>query len=390
MPLTAIRQMPAETSAGYQQPARPQQKTIIQKKTIIQRFNFSVELGPGKKDILNFTNQLSVMIKAGISLPEAMESIAEQIENRKFKGIIFDLKHRIEAGESFSQALSRHRAVFRDIYVNMVAASEMSGSLTSMLQKLAGYIDQELQTRSQVIGAMVYPGIIAFMAVTCTTFLLIFVLPKFTAIFAGKENMLPKPTVMIMALSLFLRTYWIAILVAIGAAVGGLVFAIRTVTGRFWWDKIKLVVPIMKTLCHCLYITRGLHTMGVLINAGVPILDALNITAGVSGNVHYKNMWRNVHNSVRQGRKIAQSLTDNPLLPVSVIQMIRSGEESGTLGEVLWDISEFYQRKLKTTIKVVTSMIEPLMIVVMGVVVGFVAMAIILPIFKMSAVVSGH
>ena len=168
--------------------------------------DFSVEFGPSKKDVLGFTNQLSIMVKAGISLPEAIGSIAGQVKNAKFKLVLNDLKNRIEAGESFSQALSAHKNVFSDIYINMIAASEMSGSLTSMLQKLAGYIDQELQTRSQVVGSMVYPIIIAVMAVGCTTFLLTFVLPRFTELFVGKEHLLPKPTVMIMAISSFLRT----------------------------------------------------------------------------------------------------------------------------------------------------------------------------------------
>ena len=362
-----------------------------QEQTLSQKImNFSVEFGPSKKDVLSFTNQLSIMVRAGISLPEAMESIAAQVENKKFKAVITDIKNRIEAGESFSQALSKHRKIFKDIYINMISASEMSGSLSSMLRRLADYIDQELQTRSQVIGAMVYPMIIATMAISCTTFLLTFVLPKFTELFVGKEDMLPKPTIAIMAISAFLRGYWYAVLGGIIAAIVGLVFAIKTIRGRLIWDKAKLLVPLIKTLCRCLYITRGLHAMGVLINAGVPILDTIVITAEVSGNIHYKNMWRHVHDSVRKGKKISQSFGSGQLLPASVIQMIRSGEDSGTLGSVLEEVSEFYQRQLKDTIKIVTSMIEPLMIVLMGVMVGFIAMAILLPIFKISSMASGH
>ncbi len=354
-----------------------------------QMSGFSVEFGPSLKDVLNFTNQLAIMVKAGIALPEAMESIAVQVENKKFRRIIFDLKNRIEAGESFSQALAKYPDVFRHFYVNMIAAAELSGSLSMMLRKLADYIDQELQTRSQVVGAMIYPAIIAFMAVTCTTFLLVFVLPRFTGIFAGKEHMLPKPTIIIMAVSSFLKHYWPGVLAGLAVLIGGFVFGIRTKVGRFWWDKAKLVLPLMKTLCNCLYITRSFHAMGVLVNAGVPILDTLAITAQVSGNIHYKTMWYTVHTSVKQGKKIAQSFGPKPLLPSCAIQMIRSGEESGTLGQVLEDVSEFYSRQLSATIKIVTSMIEPIMIIIMGLLVGFIAMAIVLPIFKMSRMV-GH
>ncbi|MGA2914908.1 MAG: type II secretion system F family protein [Sedimentisphaerales bacterium] len=349
---------------------------------------FSFEFGPSRKDVLNFTNQLSVMVKAGMSLPESIESIARQIDNKKFRRILLDIKCRIEAGESFSQSLAVYPDIFGQLYINMIAAAEMSGSLSLMLRKLSDYIDQELQTRSQVIGAMVYPIIIAIMAVACTTFLLIFILPKFTALFAGKEYMLPKPTIIIMAVSNFLKHYWPAVLAGIAVLIGGFVFGIRTKTGRFWWDRVKLTLPLMKTLCNSLYITRSLHAMGVLVNAGVPILNTLVITAQVSGNIHYKLMWYSVHTSVKQGKKIAQSFGPKPLLPNSVIQMIRSGEDSGTLGQVLEDVSEFHSRQLKAVIKMVTSMIEPIMIVVMGFVVGFIAMAIVLPIFKMSAMVA--
>lgn len=351
--------------------------------------NFSIDFGPSKKDVLNFSNQLSVMIKAGISIHDALESIGEQMDNPKFKKIILAIKTDVEAGQSFSQALGKYPDVFNNLYVNMMAAAEVSGSLASMLEQLAHYLDQEAETRSQVRGAMVYPCIIAFMAVSVTVFLLTFVLPRFTAIFAGKEQYLPKPTKLIMAMSAFLRGDWYFIVPAIGIGIWGFLFFIHTEAGRFWWDKVKLIVPIIKKLCRSLYISRSLHTMGVLTGAGVPILDTLSITSEISGNAHYRKMWVNVHDSVRQGQKIATSLATSPLLPSSVVQMIRSGEDSGKLAEVLRDISEFYARELKATIKAVTAMIEPIMIMLMGVVVGFIAMSIILPIFKMSSLVMG-
>ncbi|MHC4061048.1 MAG: type II secretion system F family protein [Planctomycetota bacterium] len=351
--------------------------------------NFRVEFGPGRKDILSFTNQLAVMIRAGISLQDALESIAEQNENTKFRAIIFDLKKQIEEGKSFSQALALHRGVFSNLYINMVAAAEISGSLSSMLQKLAEYLDQEAETRSQVRGAMVYPIIIAVMAVSVTIFLLCFVLPRFTAIFAGKEHLLPTPTKILMATSGFLRGSWFIVVPVIGFGFVGFFYFIRTDVGRLWWDKTKLVVPLLKTLCRSLYITRSLHTMGVLTSAGVPILDTISITAQISGNILYRDMWFGVQTEVRQGKKIASSLSGSNLMPNNVVQMIRSGEDSGTLADVLRDVSEFYARELRTVIKTVTSMIEPIMIVLMGVLVGFIAMSIILPIFKMSSAVTG-
>ncbi len=350
---------------------------------------FRVECGPSRKDILNFTNQLAVMVRAGISLQDSLESIAGQNDNQKFKLVIIDLKNRIEAGQSFSQALAEHPQTFSDLYINMVAAAEISGSLSSMLQKLAEYLDAETETRSQVRGAMVYPIIIALMAVSVTIFLLCFVLPRFTAIFAGKEHLLPAPTKALMASSAFLRSYWFLILPAIGALFWAFWYFVGTKDGRLWWDKTKLSLPLIKTLCQNLYITRSMHTMGVLTRAGVPILSTISITAQIAGNVLYRNMWLGVYEEVRQGKKIASSLAQHNLMPNNVVQMIRSGEDSGTMSDVLRDVSNFYARELKTAIKTVTSMIEPIMIVLMGVLVGFIAMSIILPIFRMSSIVMG-
>jgi len=367
---------------------RPIGRTVQQQKTAMDRIKkFRVEFGPSRKDILNFTNQLAVMIRAGISLQDSLESIAEQNDNEKFKTIIIDLKEHIEEGSSFSQALAEHPQVFSNLYINMVAAAEVSGSLSQMMQKLAAYLDSEAETRSQVKSAMVYPIIIAVMAVAVTVFLLCFVLPRFTAIFAGKEHLLPKPTVILMATSVFLRNYWFFIVPAVCAGIWVFWHFIGTQSGRRWWDKTKLRLPLIKTLCRSLYITRSLHTMGVLTRAGVPILDTISITAQISGNVLYKGMWLGVHEEVRQGKKIASSLGRYNLMPPNVVQMIRSGEDSGTMSDVLNDVSEYYARELKTVIKTVTSMIEPIMIVIMGVLVGFIAMSIILPIFRMSSIV---
>ena len=394
---TAVAEKPQNDKAPWEQSKRPRESAPkpsysarkMKQKGWEQVSQFRVEFGPSRKDILNFTNQLAVMIRAGISLQDSLESIGEQNENTKFKAVIFDLKNRIEAGQSFSQALAEHPQVFSDLYINMVAAAEISGSLSGMLQKLAEYLDNEAETRSQVRGAMVYPIIIAVMAVVVTIFLLCFVLPRFTAIFTGKEHLLPTSTKVLMASSAFLRSYWFVILPAIGAGFWGFWYFVGTEDGRKWWDKTKLSLPLIKSLCQNLYITRSMHTMGVLTKAGVPILNTISITAQIAGNVLYKKMWLGVFEEVRQGKKIASSLSQHNLMPSNVVQMIRSGEDSGTMSDVLRDIANFYARELKTAIKTVTSMIEPIMIVIMGVLVGFIAMSIILPIFKMSSVVMG-
>ena len=351
------------------------------------RQQFSLSFGPGLKDVQNFTSQLAVMIRAGISLRSAIEGISEQTPNAKFKEMLLQMKKDIEGGRQFSDALMRYQKTFSPLYINMVKASELSGGFSKMLERIAIYLDQQIDTRNQVRGAMIYPAIIGFMAVSVTIFLLAFVLPRFTTLFAGKERLLPAPTKLLMAMSDFMINYWYILIAIVVATAWSISLTLKTEWGQLWFDKAKLSVPIFKKLFRALYISRSLHTMGQLINAGVPMLDTLAITADISGNIYYKRMWRSVYGAVKQGKKIAAPLQRSTLLPKSVVQMISAGEESGKLGEVLDQVSDYYARELRAVIKTVTAMIEPLMIVIMGAVVGFIAMSIILPIFKMSSLV---
>jgi type IV pilus assembly protein PilC len=348
----------------------------------------SFEMGPGLRDVLAFTNQLAVMIKAGINIRNAIAGIAEGVKNNKFRAIIYQIKADVEAGQPFSEALSKYPRTFSPLYVNMVRASELSGNLGHMLKRLSDYLDHQADTRRMVIGAMVYPCIIGLMAVITTTVLLTFVLPKLMPLFAGKEEHLPSVTKAVMGISTFLTGFWWLVLIGLAGLITGHVFWIRTETGRRVWDRVKIKFPLMGRMCRALYISRGLSTMGELVSAGVPMLETLNITADVSGNVHYKEMWKGVHDSVQRGGKIVEPLAAQTLLPPNVVQMIGSGEESGNLGDVLGDVSDFYGRELKATVKTVTSMIEPIMIIVMGVIVGFIVASILLPIFKLSSVMA--
>jgi type IV pilus assembly protein PilC len=367
----------------------PTQSAALHAKSIKQKLSaLNVGSGPSQKDVLDFTTQLAVMIRAGISIRAALDGIAEQTDNVGFRNILYQLKNDVESGKQFSEAIAKHPKQFSLLYVNMVKASEMSGSFAKMLDRIAAYMTQQIETRKMVIGAMIYPGVIATMAVGVTIFLLTFVLPKFGQVFKGKEELLPWATNFLMGLSKWLVTFWYIPLAATVAGVFGLILFAKTDFGRLTLDRLKLGLPIFRNMFRSLYISRGLHTMAELLNAGVPMLDTLKITGDISGNQLYKAMWRSVAKSVKEGKKIAQPLQRSGLLPKAVVQMISAGEESGKLGEVLSEISAFYARQLKDNIKAVTSMIEPIMIIVMGGIVGFIAMAIILPIFKMSSVVS--
>lgn len=345
--------------------------------------------GPTQKDVLDFTVQLAVMVRAGINLRLALDGIADQVKNPRFRRIIQQIRADIEAGKSFSEAISRFPKLFNPLYVNMVKASEMSGSFAKMLDRIAAFIAQQIETRKMVVGASIYPGVIATMAIGVTVFLLTFVLPRFGMVFEGKEEILPGPTKMLLGLSEWMVNNWVLLIGMVVAAIIGLLFALKTDVGQLWLDRTKLVAPLFKRMFRALYVSRSLQTMGELLNAGVPVLDSVSVTGDISGNRLYQNLWKRVHSAVREGRKLHEELDGSPLLPGSVVQMVAAGEESGRLGEVLEEVAEFYQRALRDAIKTMTSMIEPILIVIMGSIVGFIAMAIILPIFKMSSLVSG-
>src|SRR5437868_1915133 len=265
------------------------------------KLNFSFSFGPGAKDVQNFTSQLAVMIRAGISIRAAIEGISEQAPNPKFREMLVQMKKDVESGKQFSDALLRYPKIFSPLYINMVKASELSGGFSRMLDRIAAYLCQQIETMSMVRGAMIYPGIIGTMAIGTTIFLLTFVLPRFMTIFKGKEAALPAPTKLLLAMSNFMTHYWYVLLAAVIMTVWGFILMLRTDWGRLWWDKVKLTVPLFKKMFRALYISRSMHTMGQLINAGVPMLDTIAITAEIAGNSLYKRMWRAVYASVEAG-----------------------------------------------------------------------------------------
>jgi type IV pilus assembly protein PilC len=349
--------------------------------------SFRIEFGPSLKDIQAFTNQLAVMLKAGINIRDAIDAIADQVPNLRFQTVLREVRSDVESGLPLSDALAKHPKVFSQLYINMVHASEMSGSLSQMLGRISEHLSNQIETRSMVRGAMIYPAILGVMAIVTTVFLLVFVLPQFTKLFADKEALLPKPTIMLMAMSSFMRNQWYIVVGVLLTLIGALIAALQTERGKIGLDHFKLHVPIMKRMFRALYISRSVHTMGELLSAGVDMLGTLEITAAVSGNAVYKKMWLTVRDSVQQGDRLSTTLDEIGILPKNVIQMVAAGEESGKLGHVLTEVADYYQKELRGTIKAVTGMIEPIMIILMGFVVGFIAMSIILPIFKMSSLV---
>jgi type IV pilus assembly protein PilC len=320
------------------------------------------------------------MIRAGISIRAALEGIADQTENPGFREDPPGIKNDVESGKQFSEAIAPHPKLFNPLYVNMVRASEMSGSFAKMLDRIAAYIGQQIETRKMVIGAMIYPGIIATMAVGVTVFLLTFVLPKFGAVFKGKEDVLPWPTLFLMGLRMVSGGGRCS--AAVSSSSGLWLFS--KTRSAAWLDKSSSPCRSCSRMFRALYISRSLQTMGELVNAGVPMLDTLPITGDISGNQLYKKMWRRVHASSSRARRSRSRCRSTSLLPKAVVQMIAPARSPVSSARCSTRSRSFtrgscgqHQGRHRHD-RADHDRHD-------GWIVGFIAMAIILPIFKMSS-----
>ncbi len=338
-----------------------------------------------KKELLQFTDQLALLTDTGVSLAQAMQTIAEQESHPRLRRVLAQLLEKLEQGEDFSQALEQFPKLFGPTYITLVRAGEATGLMSQMLARVADYLRAELDTRRKIRAAMAYPCVMALMAVGVTVFLLTYVMPKFTPLFASRGMNLPLPTRVVLAISNALTGYWWAWLLALAAGGVGLGWVLRTEAGRWHWDGLKLRLPVLGPLVQRVILSRSLRTLGVLLNCGVPLLEALKLTSQVSGNRRYQAAWDEVIEEVTTGKEIHTVLQQGALFPPMLVRMIATGEETGRLDEVLDRVSLHYDREIEAALKTATSLIEPLMIGVMGVVVGGIGLALMLPIFKLSS-----
>jgi len=337
-----------------------------------------------RTDIIYVTNQLAIMVDTGITLSVALNGIIEQESNPALRAVLTELRDAVEAGEDFSTALGRYPHLFDKTYRALVKASEATGTLGTMLDRIGNYLRKQMETRGKVRAAMAYPAVMLVLAVGVTIFLLTYILPKFTPLFKSKGTELPGPTKMMMALSDGMIHHWYLWLLAAAAAVVGWVLFRRTPLGRRAVDWVKINSPIIGPMMRKVIIGRSLHTLGTMLQNGVGVLDALRLAGEVSGNVFYEELWNQVLEEVTGGRRICEVLRGSTLFPKVLVQMIASGEETGKLDQVLERIGIYYDREVETAIKAATSLIEPIMISVMGAVVGTIGLALLLPIFSLS------
>jgi type IV pilus assembly protein PilC len=342
-----------------------------------------------RDDVIHFTHQMSVMIETGVTLGEALESVAGQAGNEHLRAVLQDVSDAVQSGQSFSRALARHPRVFPALMVSMVTASETSGTMGTMLQRVSGYLTKERNTLRSVRGAMTYPIVMTVVALAVTVFLLIFVLPRFGRIYADRGALLPGPTRVMLGASELITTYWYVWIPSIGALIGGLIYVCCQPWGRRGMDWLKLHTPILGPMFERLYLTRACRTMGTMISAGVPMLDMVAIVKDVTKNSYYEELWDAVDGQLRQGCQLSSALFASPLIPNPVSRMVHSGEKAGRLGPVMDKIAEFAEHDFDESVKRVTEFIEPAMVTLMGLLIGFVAISLLLPIFSVGRVMAG-
>ncbi|MEM7626853.1 MAG: type II secretion system F family protein [Planctomycetota bacterium] len=342
-----------------------------------------------RSQIISFAHQLAVMVETGVPISEALHCIADQADTPDFQNLIHDVAGQVEAGGELSRALSKYPAIFPPIMISLVRASEVSGTMGPMLERVSTYLGKEAATYKKIKGALTYPAVMLAMVLAVTVGLLVWVLPKFATIFASKGAALPWPTRALVLISDTLINHWIFWICAIIALSVGLFFGLKTRTGTRLFDQLKLATPVLGDLFSKLYVTRATRTMGTMISAGVPVLDMVSIVRDVTRNALFEELWDDVDERLRRGAQLSDALFESPLIPRAVAQMIYAGERSGRLGPTMEKIAHFTEEEFDEQIKTTTNLIEPTMVAIMGGIVGFVAIALLLPIFSVSTVVGG-
>ncbi|QDT65598.1 type II secretion system F family protein [Calycomorphotria hydatis] len=337
-----------------------------------------------KSEIVYLTGQLAIMLDSGVPLATALNGLSEQSPNPKLCEIISDIASAVEGGDNFSTALARHPKQFDRTYVNLMRASEASGTMPLMLERLAEMTRAEMETRQKVVGALMYPAAMLFACIASSVFLLTYVFPKLKPMFASRSLDLPTPTLVVMTISDSLIDYWYLYSAGAALAIGLVIFGKRQQWGRRMLDACVVRLPVVGSMLRKVSISRSLRTLATTVNADVPMLDALKLSGRVSNNIWYEEAWTSVADEVMSGRQIHQALDGNSLFPATLLQMIAAGESTGKLGPVLNKVSDYYDREVHQSIKTTTSMIEPLMVLIMGALIGTIALAMLLPIFKLS------
>ncbi len=362
----------------------------LQKKAAVTRVrkkNWSVK----ETDLVLFTRQLSTMIEAGISLVQALTALYEQCDPKRQKNlrhVISDVIARVQGGETFNESISKHPRVFNRLFISMVKAGEAGGLLAEILDRLAGFLEASARLRKKVKSAMTYPVIVVCIAFAITTFLIVKVVPIFGEIFKDFGAKLPAPTQFLIDVSDFVRNEWYFLVAGIALCIFGFRFFMRSPRGKQLSDRWKLKLPIFGPLLSKIAMSRFSRTFAQLIRSGVPILEVLEIVGGSSGNYVVEQSIRGVSVDVEKGDNLSVAMSKKPIFPPMLLRMVAAGEATGKIDTMLEKMADFWDEEIEAMLDALTSLIEPLLIVFLGVIVGGIVIAMFLPIFKLNEVVS--
>jgi type IV pilus assembly protein PilC len=342
----------------------------------------------GLMDLVMFTRQLATMMDAGLAMVQSLQALAEQTTNKVMRDVIKDVCARVESGDSFSEALSKHPKAFSRLYVAMVGAGERGGLLAEILARLATYLENTARLRKKVKSAMMYPSVVTIVAFVITWVLLRVVVPKFKDIYKDFGAQLPTPTMVLIAFSDLVGKYTFFIVPILVVGIYSWLAYIKTKGGREFWDRARLKAPIFGAIAHKICLARFTRTLSSLIRSGVPILEVLQIVSSTVGNVIMEKAIRDSAVDIERGEGISAALGKHPIFPTMIIRMISAGEQTGKLESMLEKVSDFLDEEVETVLKGLSDLIEPLLIVFLGVVVGGLAICMFLPIFKMSEIIN--
>ncbi len=336
----------------------------------------------GKNRVI-FTRQLATLVKAGLPITQALSTAIEQVSDKNFKGKLEKVAASVEGGQTLADSFAQYPDTFNTVYISLVHAGEESGTLDDSLERLADQQEKEQQIISKVRGALIYPALVLVVIVGVMAFMLASVMPQIAGLYKELNKPLPIVTQITLSISTFATTYWPITILLILAIVFGIRAYFRTPNGRKVWDKAKLNMPVFGTLFRKVYMARFTRTLGSLVATGVPLLEALNISAQSMNNVILKQIVLQASEEVKTGKSLSSSLSKNPYFLKLVPQMIKVGEESGTLGAMLDKVASFYEDEVDQAVKNMSTIIEPVLMVVLGVMVGFIIIAILYPVYSL-------
>ena len=341
-------------------------------------------------DLVMFTRQLATMVDAGLAMVQSLQALADQTTNKVMRDVIRDVCARVEAGDSFSEALEKHPKAFNRLYVCMVGAGEKGGLLAEILARLAVYLENTARLRKKVKAAMMYPTVVTIVAILITVFLLIKVVPVFGEIFSSFNATLPTPTLYLIKISNIVKKFIVLFALAGGGGVYGWLYFIKTPAGRLFWDSRRIRLPVFGSIAHKICLARFTRTFASLVRSGVPILEVLQIVSQTVGNVVMEKAVKVAALDIERGESISNALAKHPVFPSMIVRMVTAGEQTGKIDNMLERIADFLDDEIETTLSGLTAMIEPILIVFLGVVVGGMVICMFLPIFKLPEIVNGH